>query len=163
MRANYLLFNNTQMRYDVGEKALNMKGTSLSRELNLCGCNDSMFPNAYRNYLNNKDAIAKEYDIPTDVPRLGWIHVDAYETVIKHFGLKDKYRIPKRIALNLEKESPEIIEVVKPSVSPDDLKALNNNIIMLTKAIMVLADRMPATINTLVRPKAYLNKEKEDK
>ena len=155
IRNNYLLFNNTQMREDAMTAVKNMLDTSLSRELNLCGCNDSLFSNAYRNYLNNKRDLDSVYDIPSDIPRLGYIEVVAYEKVVKHLGLKDKYRIPKKseeVVLPTNEQTPT-------NVTQEDIKALNNNIIMLTKAIMVLADKMPVTVSTIVKPKAYLNKE----
>lgn len=156
VRNNYLLFNNTKMREDAMLAVKDWKETSLSRELNICGCNDSIFSNAYRNYISNKNDLDIVYAIPSDVPRMGYIEIKAYEKMIKHFGLKDKYRIPKRA----EEVKPPVNEPTVPTnITQEDIKALNNNIIMLTKAIMVLADKMPVTVSTIVKPKAYLNKE----
>ena len=155
MNNTYLVFNNTLMNEDAKAEVKRRK-SSLAMELAINGMCDSVFSNAFRNYLRNKSEIDMKYAIPTDVPRIGFIEVAVYEKMLKCFDLKDKYRIPMKGLETVKVEEPT------SAISSEELKTLNNNIIMLTKAIMVLADKMPATINTLVRPKAYLP-NKEDK
>ena len=155
IRKNYLLFNCTKLRFDAEIAVSKMEGTNLTRELTLSGANGSFFPNSYRNYCANKIEIDYLYEIPEDTPRLGWISTNAYESVIKCFGLEDIYRIPLKNEKPVETKSEE----PTPSITSEEIHELNNSIITLTKAIMVLADKMPAVVNTLVKPKAYLNKE----
>lgn len=157
IRKNYLLFNCAKLRYDVELAVFKKEDTTLTRELTLSGANGSFFPNSYRNYCANKIEIDYLYEIPTDAPRLGWIGTNAYERVIKRFGLEDIYRIP----LKGEKPVETKPEEPAPSITSEEIHELNNSIITLTKAIMVLADKMPAVVNTFVKPKAYLNKEEK--
>lgn len=160
IRKNYLLFNCTKLRFDVEVAVSKMEDTTLTRELTLSGANGSFFPNSYRNYCANKIEIDYLYEMPVDTSRLGWIGINAYESVIKHFGLEDIYRIPLKTEKPVETKLEEP-EKPAPSITSEEIHELNNSIITLTKAIMVLADKMPAVVNTLVRPKAYLNKEEK--